>query len=258
MPALERCSVILSRLLGIAKYQGSNTTTEFSSQQISLVMDTISCLNLVSARILTYVVDELDQFLAFSSWLRHEIDRLASSSSTASDDMVEKDAMIDHSKVLLYIQTAMNNSRLGAFFQDISSDDYNDQWESAEKGIPMLEILDEQLKKHNAGLPYVKALPNIDLLRKHLERQSSAVFQQVADSEQRNVLLGDALELESDSQDVILDMIVCPEVCVRNTIYRTIVDKVNRTNSFSAHMSLLQARTATGVCIFSPTIKRAY
>ncbi|KAI9735322.1 MAG: hypothetical protein M1818_006517 [Claussenomyces sp. TS43310] len=212
LPALERCSVILSRLAGIAKYQGSNNTVGFSSQQISLVIDTVSCLTLVSARILTYTVDEIDLFGAFSTWLRHEIDRLTSSgTSAASDDLAENEAMIDHGKVLLYIQTAMNNSKLAAFFQDATSEDYQSQWDGVEQELPMFELLDSQLRKHDDGQSYLEGLPKVNSVCKYLERQANVVFQQIAESERRNVIFGRPVQLGTDGADVLKDMIVCPE-----------------------------------------------
>jgi len=71
LPALERCSVILSRLSGIAKFQTSSDSAGFSVHQIDLISDTVACLHLVSAKILVQVVDELELFAAFSAWLRY-------------------------------------------------------------------------------------------------------------------------------------------------------------------------------------------
>jgi anaphase-promoting complex subunit 4 len=213
MPALERCSVILSRLGGIAKFQGSSDGMGFSYHQISLVMDTIVCLNLVSARILTYVIEELNMFRSFSTWLRHEIDRLASdASSSPSDDMVDKEAAIDHNKVLLYIQSAMTTSRLAIFFQDAATEGYERDWESAEQGIPMYELLDKQLQKHDSGLPYLEGVTNVELLCRYLGRQATTVFRQIAENEKRNVLFGEPIAIGATSGGMIQAMRVCPVV----------------------------------------------
>lgn len=210
LPALERCSVILSRLAGIAKYQGSNDTMGFSNHQINLVMDTVACLNIVCAKILTYTVDELDMFTAFSTWLRYEIDRLASDSSASPDnDLVEKESTIDHSKVLLYIRTAMTNSRLGGFFKSPQSKDEKEGWEDAQKGLPLFQFVDRDLQRNEAGLKHSN-LTRVDILCKHLDNQATAVFQQIAEAEKRNVLFGHAVPLGQGkcAQRV---MRVCPE-----------------------------------------------
>jgi anaphase-promoting complex subunit 4 len=213
LPALERCALILSRLNGIVRYQGSDDTMGFSSHQIDLVMDTLACLNLVSARILTYVVDELDMFAAFSEWLRYEIDRLAShSSSSPSEDIPEKEATIDHSKVLLYIQTAMTTSRLSIFFNEEAPAGYGKEWEGAERGQAIFELLNKQLQEHDENLPCKTALPRIELLCKHLVRQATAVFQRIAEAEKRNVLFGQPTALGVASKDSPVVIRLCPQV----------------------------------------------
>lgn len=191
LPALERCSVILSRFSGIAKFQGPNDTVGFSSQQISLIMDTVACLHLIGSKILIQVVDELDLFSAFSSWLRFEIDRLASDASTTpKDDELEKEATIDHSKVLLYLQNCMTASPLEVYLGDCTSEDYNHGWNQAEQGLPMFDLLDKQLQKQEKGLSYMKPLPRVELLCKYLSMQAKTIFGQIAEAEKRNVLLG--------------------------------------------------------------------
>ncbi|TVY83618.1 Coatomer subunit delta [Lachnellula suecica] len=202
LPALERCSVILSRFSGIAKFQGPNDTVGFSSQQISLIMDTVACLHLVASRILIQVVDELDLFGAFSAWLRFEIDRLASEGSIAlKDEEAEKEATIDHSKVLLYLQNCMDSSPLEVYLGDCTSEDYSNGWSHAEQGLPMFDLLEKQSEKQEKGLPYMKPLPRVELLCKFLSKQAKIIFAQIAEAEKRNVLLGNPQEIgvaESD------------------------------------------------------------
>jgi anaphase-promoting complex subunit 4 len=189
LPALNRCSVILSRFAGLAKFQGTNDTVGFTTQQISLIMDTVACLHLISSKILIQVVDELDLFTAFSGWVRYEIDRLASDSSASpEDDKVEKEASIDHSKVLLYLQTTMTTSPLAMYFDDSLLDNHNNDWKNAEQGLPMYDLLDKQLQKQERGVPYLKTLPRVELLCKFLARQASIIFGQIAEAEKRNVL----------------------------------------------------------------------
>jgi anaphase-promoting complex subunit 4 len=206
-PALERCSVILSRFAGIAKFQGADDAVGFTSKQISLIIDTVACLHLVSSKILIQVVDELELFASFSSWLRYEIDRLASdASSSPNDDAVEKEASIDHSKVLLYLQTTMTTSPLAIFFADSSEEDNNDNWSHVEQGLPMFDLLDKQLQKQERGLPFMKPLPKVELLCKFLTEQANTVFRQIAEAEKRNVLFGQAHKVGSAESNGPMDM----------------------------------------------------
>lgn len=197
----------------MVKYQGSNDNMGFSAHQIDLVMDTLACLNLVSAKILTYVVDELDLFAAFSAWLRQEIDRLASDSSASpSDDLLEKEAAIDHGKVLFYVQKVMTTSKLSVFFQEDVSDEQDKYWKTADRDFPILELLDTQLRRQEDGLPYEKHLPKISLLCRHMSRQAAAVFEKIAEAEKRNVLFGQPTLLGSRSQDSPVAMRIYPQV----------------------------------------------
>ena len=219
LPALERCALILSRLTGIVKYQGSNDNMGFSSHQVDLVMDILACLNLVSAKILTYVVEELDLFAAFSAWLRQEIDRLASDSSASPpDDVLENEATIDHSKVLLYIQTVMTSSRLSVFLQEDPVENQEKYWASAERGLPILELLDTQLRRQEEGLPYEKAVPKVALLCRHMSRQAATVFEKIAEAEKRSVLFGQPTMLGSRSQNSPVAMKVHPQVRATETV----------------------------------------
>jgi anaphase-promoting complex subunit 4 len=207
LPALDRCSVILSRFAGIAKFQGMNDSVGFTIKQITLIMDTVACLHLVSSKILIQAVDELDLFTAFSSWLRYEIDRLASDSSTSpDDDKVEKEASIDHSKVLLYLQTAMTTSPLAIYFDDSQPEDHDNGWKNAEEGLPMYDVLDKQLQKQERGVPFMKTLPRIELLYKFLAGQASTIFSQIAEAEKRNVLFGEVHEVGVTESAGLVDM----------------------------------------------------
>lgn len=214
IPALERCCVILSRLAGLAKYQVSNDTTGLSILCINRVLDTIAGLNLVASRILTYVVEELDLFAAFSTWIRREIDKLASgSSSNTPDESLEKETLIDHGKILLYIQTALTNSRLAPFFADSSQKETEKNWESLSDGIPAFELIDTQMRKHDENKPYSKSLLRVDSLCSYLTAQAHTLFQQVAEAEKRNVIFGQPLQLGNFQNNAPLAIKMCAEVC---------------------------------------------
>lgn len=207
LPALDRCSVILSRLNGIAKFQGPDSSLGFSSAQITSIMDTVASLHLVSAKILLQVVDELELFTSFSAWLRYEIDRLASdASSSQNDDNGDKEASVDHGKVLLYIQTVMTNSPLAAFIGEVTPEDYEDESAHVTKGIQIFDLLTRQLEKQEQGLKYRKILPQVEFLCKYLRVQAAAIFTQIADAEKSNVLFGRASELGMAHKDVPVEM----------------------------------------------------
>lgn len=213
LPALERCSLILSRFSGIAKFQGPNSSLGFTTQQISNIIDNVACLHLVTSKILIQVVDELDLFTSFSSWLRNEIDRLASDASASpTDDVAEKEASIDHSKVLAYLQTAMTSSPLAVYLAECP-EEFTDNWSHSQKGVPMYDLLDKQLQKQEQGLQYIKSLPRVKVLCELLTRQTNTIFGQIAQAEKRNVLFGKEIEVGSAEANTPMHMRMTAKVC---------------------------------------------
>ncbi|RYP54554.1 hypothetical protein DL769_010329 [Monosporascus sp. CRB-8-3] len=188
LPALERIGIILSRLLGIARFHESRDEIGFTSAQITKVMDIVSCLMLVGNRVLLLVMEELDLFQSFSSWLRHEIDRLASSSS--SDELTEKEATMEHGKILTYIQQYMPASPLRFYLSNMASDDADTDWQQAESGSSLLDMLDRQVKKQESGQPHTGVFSQVDFLCKYLDSKTNVVFEGIAEAEKRSVRFG--------------------------------------------------------------------
>jgi anaphase-promoting complex subunit 4 len=113
----------------------------------------------------------------------------------------------------------MTNSRLALFFEDAEPDDIKSDWGSSEQDLPKFDLLDQQLRKHEDGQSHMKALPKLALLCKHLEKQSNAIFQQIAEAEKRNVLFGQPSDLGAASADGLIAMIVVPQVCQIQTAW---------------------------------------
>lgn len=185
--------MILSRLLGIARFHDARESIGFTAVQIRGILDLVSCLTTVSHNILANVMDELEYFAAFSTWLRLEIDQLAS--STTSEDLTEKEVTIDHAKVMVYIQRYLVKSPLAVYFDEIAKDDYAKDLELAETGSSLVDLLDKQLKKCEAGTPYMKALPNVGFLVEYLGKRADRVFRDIAEAEKRGVRFGQATEI---------------------------------------------------------------
>lgn len=191
---MERCGVILSRLLGIARFHDARESIGFTAVQIRAILDIVSCLTMVSHNILANVMDELEYFAAFSTWLRMEIDRLAS--STVNEDLTEKEVTIDHAKVMVYIQRYLVKSPLAVYFDEIARDGYAKDLDLlAESGSSLMDLLDRQLKKHEVGLSYMEAFPSIAFLVESLGKRADVVFRDIAEAEKRGVRFGEATEI---------------------------------------------------------------
>lgn len=189
LPALERCGIILSRLRGLAQFYDTRDDIGFSLPQIKRTMDIVSSLTLVGHKILLLVMEELELFAAFSTWLRFQIDRLAASNS-ASEDLTEKEAMMENGKVLVYLEKYLNESPLSVFFGEISNDDNTAAWKQADDGHSLLDFLDKQLKRQEEGRSYLKAFPHIQFLVAYFVEKSTGIFKDIAIAQKRSVRFG--------------------------------------------------------------------
>ncbi|KAM0190912.1 hypothetical protein ACHAPI_009136 [Fusarium lateritium] len=189
LPALDRCAIILSRLRGLAQYHDTRDDIGFSVQQISRLMEVVQCLQLVGHKILINVMDELESFTAFSTWLRFQIDRLASSAS-ASEELTEKEATMDVGLVLIYIEQYLTESPLGLFFDEMSGEDYEADCAHIENGPSLPYLLDQQLAKWENGQPSMKALLRVEFLVSYATAWATSTFGGIAEARKRSVRLG--------------------------------------------------------------------
>ncbi|KAK7990752.1 Anaphase-promoting complex component Cut20/Apc4 [Apiospora arundinis] len=204
LPSLERIALILSRLLGIARFHDSKNDLGFTAAQVTKVMDIVSCLMLVGNKILLLVMEELELFHSFSTWLRFEIDRLAS--STISEELSEKEATMEHGKILTYIQQYMKSSPLKAYLSSVSPDDSGRDRKQAEDGSSVLEMLDKQIRCQELGQAESGVLPQVEFLVTYLVDKASTVFNGIAEAERRSVRFGQPTKLELENRALKLDV----------------------------------------------------
>lgn len=205
LPALERCSIILSRLRGLARFYNDREDIGLSIPHLNRVLDTISCLTLVGHKVLVHTMDELQHFSAFSAWLRFQIDQLGGP-GTGPDELTDKEAMMDHTKVLTYIEHYLTNSPLDIFLNEIAKEDYASDWKFIDDGPALLDVLDKQIKKHEAGQPSMKALPHVDFLVNYATTWSNKMFSSIAEAKRRSVRFGEPVKLSIGKPITRMDM----------------------------------------------------
>ena len=193
LPALERFLVLASRLRGLSKFQVSNNGLGLSTQDFDRVIDTVACLQLLAHRILIISGCELRQFLAFSAWLRQEINTQASDSSDS--EILDPGASVDHASTLAYIQGPMTQSKLVHLF-DLQGDTATDSKMDigAERGS-LFELYKGKSDKGYLHGHQAKKLPSLDALIVHLDTQCGAIFGGVAETQRRNVRFGPPVPL---------------------------------------------------------------
>jgi len=221
LPALERFTVIVSRLRGLSKFHVSNVTLGLSTQELDNMLDTVNCLQLVTHRILITAGTELRQFQAFSGWLRQEID--SQSTDASSSETTEKDINVDHASTLEYIHGPMLQSGLIEFLYMEQQEEYPLQWKLAAEGRSLLELYKQEHKNTIKGRPSGKRLPGLDALIGHLNIQCETVFNRIAETQRRNVRFGAPVSL-GVGLPLCMDMRTLVEVAVSFAIFEGLVE----------------------------------
>lgn len=244
LPVLERIATILSRLLGIARFHDSKDEIGFTSTQITKVMDMVSSLMLVGNKILLAVMEELELFRAFSTWIRYEIDRLAS--STVSDELTEKEATMEHSKVHTYIQQFMPSSPLRFYLSKVTSEDSAQESANAEGITPLFDIVDKHIKKQEEGKPQTTTITQVAFIEGLLDRHADVVFQGIATAEKRSVRFGQLqhIKLEHNIAKIDIQMRRVAEVNHNAETYVALTEQ-ERENSVHVFRSQTMIITAS-------------
>ena len=199
IPALERICVLVSRLRGLSRFQDSNAALGLSTQELDNVLDTVDCMQLLAHHIVICAGSELRQFIAFSAWLRQEIElQSADAGLTSAHETAEKDLNIDHTSALEYIEGAMMQSQLIGYFNVQSQCDEKTQLDLSAEGRSLYGVYKRELKDVSKGIVPQKQLPGLGELVSHLDTQSNLVFARIAETQRRNVRLGTPISLGTD------------------------------------------------------------
>ena len=194
LPALERLTVLVSRLRGLSRFQPSNANLGLSTPEFDKVLETVDCLQLMAHQILITSGSELRQFLAFSTWLREEIDIQASDASVA--EPVEKDVNVDHASTLDYIQGAMMQSRLACFFDPGTRAQGENLWDLTAEGRSLFELYKQGFQNVSTEDSSARRLPTLDALVEHLDTQCNTIFSRIAKMQRRSVRFGAPVYLQ--------------------------------------------------------------
>lgn len=192
----------------MAQFYDSLEDIGFSVTQITKIMDIVGCLRLVGHKILLLVMDELDHFVSFSTWLRAQIDRLASSSSEA-EELTEKEASMDHGKVLTYIEDYLVDTPLALFFDGMDEGESDADLQYVEDGRVLLDVLTAQLGKYENGQQGMKALPRVEFLVDYASNCSNRLFKSIAEAKRRSVRFGKPIRLSIGLSVDIADGRMC-------------------------------------------------
>jgi anaphase-promoting complex subunit 4 len=228
LPALERCQVLLSRLIGISKFHKLSHVLGLETRDLQEIVDTVDCLHLLSHNILTHSGRELREFVAFAKWLRYEIDiQTAEPMSQTLEELMEKSDMIDHGATLDYIQGALTKSSLRSFIQTLPGmagigaikppSGTSNKWAPGGNDSTFYETYRKMLaqrEQREAGHGHSSPLdlPKLNDLTGRLGLQCERVFGQIALTQRRGILHRCPLILHPDCDRNTIDIAMCYEV----------------------------------------------
>ena len=199
LPALDRTAIILSRLRGLAQFHAARDDVGFTAAQAARAADAVAALVMAGHRVLLLVMEELDLFAAFSTWLRLTIDVLAGPGGGAaggdSDELTEKEALLETDKVLAYIQNYLVESPLSVYLDGVATEDRDKAWAELEDGLHVLETLDRDIIKMERRVPYLTALPRVEFLVDYVGRKADGILGDIAESQKRSVRFGQETRL---------------------------------------------------------------
>lgn len=158
------------------------------------MLDSVNCLQLLAHQLLKCAVAELQQFAAFSTWLRHEIEKQAVDPMSASaQEIAGSDMSFDHSGILDYIQGAMQHTQMRAY--TLNGMGGGRPWDLEDEGGPIFELYKTHMNNESSGFHSQRQLPGLVGLIEHLEKQSRVFFEHVSETQRRNVQIGVPISL---------------------------------------------------------------
>lgn len=208
IPALDRTSIVVSMLRGLARYTGSSTIINVPPEELSNILDTLRCLRLLAHNVLIYAGEERRQFAAFSKWLRYEIDTQATDpTSQSAEEAAERDPGIDHGLLLAYIPGPLTDSKLGPFLRR-QADILNPKPE-----LLAYDLVKQSMELHRSGQPVPEGGLCAWTLQEILQSQCRELFAQITAWQAANSSMDCGLVLEEGGLSGARDMRMVFEVC---------------------------------------------
>lgn len=225
LPALERSQVLLSRLVGLSKFNKLSDVLGLDTPKLNAIVETLDCLHLLAHRILIHANEELDQFCAFSRWLRHEILILNSEPlSQTWEELLEKRDLFDVPPTVKYITGALRKSVLRNFIRQLPMlgmpplpQPLTDKWllDGHDQSFydTFKSLLQQQRHAQTEGGDGTTVdAPKLNDLTRRLGIQFDKVFAEIALTQRRGILHRSPLMLHSDCDQGVLDLRMCYEV----------------------------------------------
>ncbi|KAH7066633.1 anaphase-promoting complex, cyclosome, subunit 4-domain-containing protein [Paraphoma chrysanthemicola] len=204
IPAIDRCSIVISRLRGLAHFHDRDWIFTGPVQDFTALLEVLKNMRLLAHTALSCAGEEKRQFLAFSKWLRFMIDFEATEPDSQSRaEMEARDAGVDVTLVLEYIQFGLSKSDLSPFMCPASAKSADDESASYEDTKKAIEVQKEGGKFKQEALCLEHVLG-------HFKTGVTGLLKQVSAWQDANIQMDGGIVLEDVSdakeEDISVDM----------------------------------------------------
>jgi anaphase-promoting complex subunit 4 len=200
IPALDRCSIIISRLRGLAHFHDRDWIFTCPLTDFTALLDVLKNMRLLAHTVLLYAGEEKRQFHAFSKWLRFCIDFEATEPESQSRaEMEARDAGVDVALVLDYIQYGMGRSDLAPYLRpEAKSGGAPSSYEDTKKAI--------EVRREGGG--FREEALCLEHVLGHFKDGVTGLLRQVSKWQEANIRMdgGVVIEEVNAEEDVVVDM----------------------------------------------------
>ncbi len=211
LPALERCLVVLSRLDGLARFGPTSTKLGLDEKSMIKVRETVDAMGIVAEDLLLDVGVEMREFASFIKWMKWEceVEALEDGSERAEELRESWTGEAELKTVLEYVAGAMTESRLKKYLVKEEKEQEGRSSASFDQD-PDMGFYAEYTKRRASG-GKDKKLPTLGDLIERLQKQSEAVFSQIAETFRKSILVTYLTELPHRRDGNQLDIRVIPD-----------------------------------------------
>lgn len=213
IPALDRCSIIISRLRGLAQFHDREWIFTSSITDFTALLNVLRNMRLLAHTVLLYAGEEKRQFHAFSKWLRFVIDFEATEPDSQSRaEMEGRDAGVDVSLVLDYIQFGMTKSDLTPYLRPEAQLDAKVVGKG--EGAASYEDTKKAVESLREGGGYKEHALCLEHVLGHFRDGVTGLLRQVSKWQEANIQMDGGVVLETcpDDKDIVADMRMVFEV----------------------------------------------
>ncbi|KAH7128403.1 anaphase-promoting complex, cyclosome, subunit 4-domain-containing protein [Dendryphion nanum] len=198
LPALDRCTLIISRLRGLATYHDQGWIFSGPPTTFTSLLTLLKNMRLLAHTTLLYSNEQKRQFHAFSKWLRYEIDFEATEPESQSRaEMEGRDAGVDMSLVLDYIESGLEDSPMSSLLR--KNEDLGSMLSKA--APPSYEDTIKAIESFQQGGTYKEEALSIDHILEHFSNGCTSLFQQITQWQESSISMDCGIVLEEGGEE---------------------------------------------------------